>query len=269
MRTSKLALMTLVGMLGLPAGAAADTVFYTGVHPVSPKYVKGMCFIRGPHVHSYVPHKKILYVKVRRHWAFVGDPVEFEPKQPKHAYYGHHPVFWLTVPGVHVPYCYIVGPHYHWHAPPGHLKFKKKGKAYWYVGTHPRWYKPKHWRARALARHYVVITVPRPVVTVAPPSGFIGVRLGPGGIRAHFGIQMPGVRVGVPGAHITPLGVFVPGGKMKRGRKHGHYKFKGKGSGFKFKAKGPGFGFKVKGKRHRPRGRWGGYRKRKGKGKWK
>jgi hypothetical protein len=208
-----------LGLLALSAAEArADVIEFRGAHPIDPVLAKGMCFIEGPHVHSYQPHKAALYVQAPGGWAFVGDPVEFEPDAPKFGYYGHHPLFWLQG-GEH--YCYITGPHYHWHAPPATLAFKLKGGVHWYVGKHPAWYKARvH---KHLDQHYAAIHVVHPVVTVAPPVGFVGVVIG-----------APGVVIGGPGVHVGWPG-FVVGGhphgkvKVKHGHGWGHYKGRGKG----------------------------------------
>ncbi|MFH2010955.1 MAG: hypothetical protein ABI333_30425 [bacterium] len=185
----------LVLAAALPAGdARARGSRFTGPHPVSPKLLKGMCYIQGPHVHSYQPHQPILYVRVGGNHAFVGDPVEFEAEAPRYAYYGHHPAFWLGPAGHGKHYCYITGPHHHWHAPPpGHVKFELKGGVRWYVGGHPTWYRPKHWRVQAFGRHYGRVHFHRPVVHVKPPRGFVGVVVGAPGLHGSVKIKGPGV----------------------------------------------------------------------------
>ena len=154
----------VASLLIMSSGPAAEArrVWYKGPHPIDKKLLKGMCYIPGPHVHSYAPVKPLLFVKAGRHQVFVGDPVEYEIEAPKHAYYGHHPLFWLGPghPGKH--YCYITGPHHHWYKPPKHVKFKRKGNVYWYVGAHPGWYRKTHPRATMLRAHYHGIGVPLP-----------------------------------------------------------------------------------------------------------
>lgn len=213
----------MVGMVTLlvGGGAWADVVVeFNGSHPIDPKLTKGMCFIEGPHVHSYKPHKAELYVQAPGGWAFLGDPVEFDAESPKHGYYGHHPLFWIEG-GDH--YCFISGPHYHWHAPAATLAFKQKGGVYWYVGKHPGWYKTRvH---KHLDRHYAAVHVVHPIVAVTPPVGFVGVVVG-----------VPGVHVTGPAIHVGFPGVVVggphPHGKVKvkhGGHGWGHYKGRGKG----------------------------------------
>jgi hypothetical protein len=221
--------------------AQARRHHFHGPHPVSPGLVKGMCYIQGPHVHAYVPHKPVLYVKRGRHHVFVGDPVEFEAEAPRHAYYGHHPVFWAEAEGPEGHYCYITGPHFHWYAPPAAIKvkFKRKGGVYWWVGGHPKHYRPRHWRARAINVHYKPMKIHRPVVVVSPPVGFVGVVVSTPAVEVHG----PGVKV------FAPFGVRIG---PPYGKAHGHYKHK-RGRGH-FKVKGHG---RFKGHRH---GRYKGHR---------
>lgn len=229
--TRKILATAVLGM-ALAAGAPraeARVVRYLGPHPIAPHLGKGLCHIEGPHLHAYEPHKTLLYVKQGDAHVFVGDPVEFEASTPRHAYYGHHPVFWAGRGGPKGPgpghYCYLAGPHFHWYAPPPALalQFRPHGGALWYVGEHPKWYKPKHWRAAALAHHYggVSLHVPWPVITVEPPSGWVGVAVSPGHLKVKglFG----------------PFGIFHPG----KGHGHGHFKVEGHGHGH-FKVKGHG-----------------------------
>ncbi len=239
-------------VLGWTATAWADTVMihFHGAHPVDPKIIQAMCRIEGPHLHAYAPHKPFLYNRVGASWWFVGDPSEFEVDGPKHAYYGHHPVFWIDGPADH--YCYITGPHHHWHAPRPSLEFKLKGGAYWYVGAHPGWYKKRRARHRKIARYYATVEIARPVIRVTPPTGFVGVVVGPGGVRAGAVIHSPGVQVNIP---VPSVGIVVGGGG--RVVHHRHYR-----GGRKVKYKG-----KYKRKRRGPRGHapaWGHRGKRKG-----
>jgi len=219
-----------VVMLGLTAQAGAEAYHFTGPHPVAPTVVKGMCFIEGPHIHSYEPHKKVLYVQVGGAWSFVGDPVEFEPEGPKHSYYGHHPVFWVDTPDT-MPddirathYCYISGPHHHWYAPRAELSFTTKGGAYWFVGAPPRWYRARWRRHSPIDDYYGTAVVVRPVITVEPPDGFVGIYLGPGHHHergrghVHGGVFVtpPRVNVGISfGGGGGP--VYVGGHKFRAG----------------------------------------------------
>ena len=243
-------LVALAITLGWSVPASAEAVLYIHPHPVDPAVGKGMCHIEGPHVHAYAPHAAVLYTRVNQHYAFVGDPVEFDDKHEKYPYYGHHPLFWLEngdgAFGAQ-EYCFITGPHYHWYQPPAEIKFTLKGGAYWYLGDHPSWYASR-WprRHRRMTRYYARVTVPHPTVTIEPPSGFIGLYIGPTGPRpygvvaAGVGFRGPGVSVGGGvGLNIRLPGVGVlfggGGGRVRRHRDHGY---------------GPGWG-------HR-----GGYRKK-------
>ncbi|MFZ5786098.1 MAG: hypothetical protein ACOY3Y_06620 [Acidobacteriota bacterium] len=219
-------------LLGLTAGEArADLVGYLGPHPVDPGLTKGMCQIDGPHLHAYAPHKPVLYVEAGGQWAFIGDPVEFEAAAPKHAYYGHHPTFWVETPDGLEPaargrhYCYISGPHHHWYPPPATLSFKLKGGAYWYVGPVPAWYQRK-WRRRSpLDDHYHAVVLVRPQVVVdVPPPGYVGIYFGGGGGAVvgggavHVGGPRVEVRVPVPG-----IGISIGGGGYGGGGYGGGY----------------------------------------------
>ncbi|HEY3355863.1 MAG TPA: hypothetical protein VGQ83_21600 [Polyangia bacterium] len=208
-------------VLALAGPAAADTVVieYLGPHPIDPQLAKGMCFIDGPHVHAYRPHKEVLYVNVGGQHAFVGDPTEFEPAAPKFAYYGHHPVFWLDAPD---HYCFITGPHYHWQAPPAALQFQLKGGAYWFVGAHPGWYKAR--AHKRLDTHYAHVHLVHPVIAVAPPVGFIGVVVGAPSV--HVGVGFPGFGV------VMEPGYYEGRGKYKHHGPRGNaWGYRGHGGG--------------------------------------
>jgi hypothetical protein len=247
------AAVVALALLVTPAVAQARAVLFSGPHPVAPRLSKAMCYIEGPHVHSYLPHKLTLYVKVKARYVFVGDPVEFEEKAPRYSYYGHHPAFWVKGGGKH--YCYITGPHHHWYRPPVSLRarFKMKGGVRWYVGGHPKWYRPKHWRARALDRHYGRVKFARPVVRVGPPFGFVGVVIRPPKVRGHIEVRGPGVGVEVKVK--LPFGIKV-GKHRGRGHGRGHGSWRGKGH------------YKHRWKHKRGKGRKGGMWKGRRKHKW-
>ena len=231
---------------------AAKTVHFHGSHPVAPKVAKGMCHIEGPHIHNYGPHKRVLYIKVEGGWSFVGDPTAYvvdKEAHPRHAYYGHHPLFWHEADiGRH--YCYISGPHYHWYEPPDELAFEVKGHAYWWVGKHPRWYRRR--RHKRLDRYYrTEVHLVRPRVTVRPPSGFVGVYFGPGGVRTAAGVAAPGVHIDLP---VPTVDIHVGSGarhhrthvvhhrkrKRPRGWAWGHHgKAPGKKHKVKYTVRGP------------------------------
>lgn len=260
--------------LGLPAAlclmftmigtAWGDVIHYHGSHPL-PQGHQGLCVIEGPHVHQYQPHKPILYVKSGVNWVFVGDPVEFEPETNKHTYYGHHPVFWDHAHGAPIEvehYCYITGPHHHLYAPPPKIEFKLKGGAYWYVGAHPGWYKKRRRKHRYIDHHYATVSLHRPVISVEPPAGFLGVVVGPHG-HVHGGVHVASPRVQVnlpiPSLHVTIGG----GGGVRHSHRHsvvghGSRKYKDKHRRRHIRGGGP--------PGHAPA--WG-HRKHKGKGKGK
>ncbi len=218
-----LGLPIVLGLTFTMIGTAwGDVIHYNGPHPLPPSSHQGMCVIEGPHLHQYQPHKPLLYVKAEANWVFVGDPVEFEPKATKYTYYGHHPVFWDHAPGAPMEvehYCYITGPHHHLYAPPPEINFKLKGGAYWYIGAHPAWYKKRRRRHRHIDRHYTTVHLHRPVITVEPPSGFLGVYVGPhgGAVRGHVrgGVRVtpPRVRVNIP---VPSVNVVIGGGSRVR-----------------------------------------------------
>ncbi len=211
-----------VSALLLVAGPAraGSIVEYQGPHPIDPELSRGLCQLEGPHFHSYEPHLEKLYVQVGPYWAFVGDPVEFEPKAPKHGYYGHHPIFWVEAEEEE-PYCFITGPHYHSYAPPPQLAFKLKGGVYWYVGKHPESYEDDV--NDDLDEHYTEVKVAHPVVAVAPPVGFIGVVVAAPAIHVvppSIQITAPAIRVRTPGV------VVVDGHGWGHGWGHGKGKWK-------------------------------------------
>ncbi len=212
-------------LLGAGTPAHAQVIHYQGPHPLPPRLGKGMCWIEGPHVHRYAPHQALLYVRVGPAYVFVGDPVEFEDDTPRYAYYGNHPVFWFR-PGhgrVGHHYCYIHGPHFHWYAPPARVeaKYKRKGGVLWYVGPHPKWYRKHNWRARAWDHHYRRHKFHHPVVSVAPPSGWVGVVVSAPGVKVKVGIGgyiKAGLKIGGGRGH------WHPGmGHWRHGMKRGHY----------------------------------------------
>lgn len=201
-------------VFGLGGRARADSIIeYQGPHPIDPRLSQGMCYLEGPHFHSYGPHNEILYAHVGKYWAFIGDPVEYEPRAPKYGYYGHHPMFWLEEPE---PYCFITGPHYHLYAPPPELAFKLKGGVYWYVGSQPDSYEDEV--NKDLDEYYATVKVAHPVVTVSPPQGFIGVVLTVPAVR----IAPPVIRVRTPGVIMIQGHGWGHGWGHGRGHDRGH-----------------------------------------------
>ncbi len=215
----KVIILTGVLYFSLMGRAHAEVIHYVGPHPVVSSHIRGMCFIEGPHLHDYRPHKAILYVQQGDEWSFVGDPTEFEKESPRYVYYGHHPVFWTepyaSGPRVKVsPVCYISGPHYHWYQPGPNMQFALKGDAYFYMGPWLPGYR-RHWRRHSpIDDYYASVEIVRPVITVTPPAGFIGVYAGPyrHGVHSHVEgrlyVPAPRVEVNVP---VPSLEIMVGG----------------------------------------------------------
>ena len=185
-------------------------VRYVGPHPIPKSEGGGMCYIEGPHVHIYAANKLEYRVHDGDEY-FVGDPVAYGWDGPRYAYKGPHPIHVDAVVGgpADVEYCYITGPHYHYYAPADGDDFKLVGGAYFYVGTPP----PAFVEARptyiGINDYYTPIRYDRPVVTVAPPEGWIGVRaeyMGPAVVVAPARAE-----VVAPGVHVEGgIGIAVP-----------------------------------------------------------
>jgi len=249
-----LALLLVTAFAAGPAAAKKKTFRYAGPHPLHPKTGKGMCFIPGPHAHSYKPHdKKVLYVEREERVVFVGDPTPFDDDAPRHVYYGHHPVHWKghVVVGPQRPFCYISGPHHHWHPPAPSPHFTAVGKTVFYVGPKPAKYEVRVKKHRHVDRYYTKrAVIRRPVVVVEPPRGYFGVYVRgswghppapPGGVDVDINIGVPAP----PGVIIKTKGKKWKGKKWK-GKKWKGKKWKGKKwKGKKWKGK------KWKGKRHK------------------
>ena len=209
-------------------------VRYAGVHPVAKGEGGSMCHIEAPHVHIYQPNKLEYRVHADNH-VFVGDPVAYGWDGPKHAYKGHHPVQVDVVGGVgdpHTHYCYLDGPHYHSWEPPESPEFKVVGGAYFYVGAPPAAYLEARPAYVGINATYRPLAYTRPVVEVAPPSGWIGARvdvMGPGVVVAPRGhVVAPGVRIGaevqVPMPSVA-IDVHIGGpAVIVRERYHGKFK---------------------------------------------
>lgn len=243
MKTIQCVVLAAVTM-GLTAAsegqARADQVHYVGMHPI---HTGGFCHIEAAHVHVYAPKPKakVMYRQVAGAHYFVGDPVAFNYEGPRYSYYGHHPVdVELSIgndPGDHTEYCYLNGPHYHHYWPTAHADFELKGDAYWYVGDLPQVYvrgKKRYSRINVL---YKPIAYSRPVITVEPPSGYVGVVVPAphvdvhagggavvgGGVGVGVGVSA-GVEVHVP-QPVLEVEVGVPGLIIETDHHH-HYKHK-------------------------------------------
>lgn len=237
------------------AGKHGKQVRYVGIHPIPKSAGGGICYIEGPHVHIFAANK-LEYRDHRGANYFVGDPVAYGYDGPKHVYKGHHPIHVDAVVGDDeddTEWCYLDGPHYHAFAAPDGPEFDVKGDVAFYVAEPPPVYLEARPALVKINAVYTPLIYERPVVTVEPPSAWIGVRAGfaapavvvderpaavvvPGRVRAGVGVRA-GVEVVVPPPPRLEVNVGV-------------------GIGF-------GGGVRVKGDNGRHRG-W-----HKGKGKWK
>jgi hypothetical protein len=163
-----------------PASHAAPRaqVRYVGIHPIPKSEGGGICYIEGPHVHSY----KADPLQYRLHDTanyFIGDPVAYGYDGPKYAYKGPHPIEVDAVLGDDDPdveYCYLEGPHYHYFAPPPGPDFKHVGDAYYYVGTPSHAFVAARPRMVKINALYQPLVYERPHITIEAPIGWIGAR---------------------------------------------------------------------------------------------
>jgi hypothetical protein len=198
----------LAGVLGIATSASAEQIRYVGIHPVAESAGGGFCHIEAAHVHVYRPMKaNLLYRQLDDQFLFVGDPVPFVGYDgPKVTYYGHHPVpveLLIDVGAGGEPieeYCYLHGPHYHAYGPPPAMEFELKGSAYWYVGGFGPTYTVRKKTLVRINGYYEPLEYPRPVVTVEPPSAWVGVHGQVGG----------GVGVGVAGGIEGGVAIEIP-----------------------------------------------------------
>jgi hypothetical protein len=224
-------ILLVLTCLALGSPAVADVKYgrqvrYAGIHPIPKNEGGGICYIEGPHVHIYAPNK-LEYRTRGPDNVFVGDPVAYGWDGPKYAYKGPHPIQVDAVVGgdPEVEYCYINGPHYHYFAPPEGPDFKMVGDAYFYVGSPPQAFVDARPTYVGINTMYQPIVYTRPVVEVAPPEGWIGVRaefVGPPAVVVHerAGVVAPGVvveggvgvAVPVPSVHVgVGIGVNIGG----------------------------------------------------------
>jgi hypothetical protein len=184
------------------ANANSKQVRYIGIHPLAKSHGGGMCYIEGPHVHTFAADK-IQYRDHRGANHFVGDPVAYGYDGPKHSYKGHHPIQVHAVVGSPEPdieYCYLDGAHFHYFQPPEGPEFKVVGGAYFYVAEPPRAYieaRPTYVGINAV---YTPLVYERPVVTVEAPVGWIGARVDIGGPAVI--VAPPAAVVHTPGVHV-------------------------------------------------------------------
>jgi len=202
MRTQLLIIAIALGAGVVAQAEARHQIRYIGIHPIPRSEGGGFCYIEGPHVHIFGADK-LQYRDYRGQKFFVGDPVAYGYVGPKKAYKGHHPIHVEAVVGMPEPdveFCYIDGPHFHAFAVPEGPEFKVVGDTYFYVGTPPQVYvdaRPAYIGINAI---YTPLVYTRPVVTVAPPIGWIGAGVVVGG---------PGVIVAGPRAHVVAPGIGV------------------------------------------------------------
>lgn len=227
-------LQPLLLALTIASATTGDTtiVDYYGPHPLPGSIDHAMCWIEGPHVHAYEPEDPLLFVHDDDSWTFVGDPSEYEQASPSTIYYGHHPVTWTAdYAGEPTHYCYISGPHHHWHAPPESAAWVEKGGAWWYVGARPVWYEERRVKAKRIDDHYAhEHVIVRPVVVVAPPVGWVGVTFGARGVSASIGFGRVEVVRPAP-VYVQPVVIIEEHDHHHHrppGHAYGHYKHKEK-----------------------------------------
>jgi hypothetical protein len=187
-------IVVLVIVLGATAPLHAEShkaqVRYVGIHPIPKSEGGGICYIQGPHVHTYAADKLQYRVHDGANF-FVGDPVAYGYEGPRYAYKGNHPIRVGAVldddDDPEVEYCYLEGPHYHAFAPVEGPQWKLVGGAYFYVGAPSQPYlaaRPTMLRINAV---YQPLVYARPTITVEAPVGWIGA-------RAELAIRAPVVR---------------------------------------------------------------------------
>lgn len=240
--------VALTAAASVAAGKARQTR-YVGTHPIPAGEGGGFCEIEGPHVHVFAPTKLEYRVHGKDNF-FVGDPVAYGYAGPRVAYKGHHPIHVHAVVGdsdSDVEFCYIDGPHFHAFAPPPEVKaeFQLTGDTYFFVGEPPPVYVEQRPALIKINAIYQPLRYERPVVTVEPPSAWIGVRFGaPAGVvdvrgpAAEVVVEPPRVRAGIEVVVPTPsleVNIGVGGGVIidghhhhDNGRHRGHYKGKKK-----------------------------------------
>jgi hypothetical protein len=263
-RHALIATLTTAAVIALGVGlAGADKdrgkrrqTRYIGTHPIAKGHGGGLCYIEAPHVHVYeAPSAKLQFRQHDDAYIFAGDPVAYGWDGPRHTYVGHHPLYFDAVIGVDEPddeFCFLDGPHFHAFAPPATVSadFRVDADAYFFIGTPPPTYVEVRPVMAEVNAVYQPIEYQRPVVTVTPPSAWIGVRFpvvvveGRGRARGHgrgevhghgavgVDVVLPSVRVDValPSVEIgVGAGVFIGGssggghkhkGKRGKGRKH-------------------------------------------------
>lgn len=244
MRTSSFVFAALAALLVVSASSTAEArrkqVRYAGIHSVPKGHGGGLCHIELPHVHVYAPDVSVQYREHRGQQVFVGDPVAYGWDGDRHTYYGHHPVHVNVLVGtdeLDEEYCYLDGPHYHAFSPPPAVvtDFRVEGGAYFYIGTPPPVYVEARPAMVKINAVYQPLVYERPVVTVTPPQGWIGVRFAAREVRpapvrggAVVEVHAPVVEIRPPSVEIgigIGIGVGVVGGAVVE-RPHRHKKHK-------------------------------------------
>ncbi|NMO20876.1 hypothetical protein HPC49_36665 [Pyxidicoccus fallax] len=237
---SRMNRMGLVGaVLLLAAGTAeAKQWKYAGMHPRGGQPSDGLCHIEATHVHTAAPiQADVLYRTHDGAYVFIGDPTPFGYEGTRHAYYGHHPVVLNVLINIEVDvdvveYCYHDGPHYHAYEPPPRHDFEEQEDVHYYTGEYPEEYKRESPQLVRVNTVYRTWNVPRPVVTVAPPSHYRGPIF-----QVNVNVSAPKVEVNVGAVPARHDVIIVhehddddcdhPGHKHKhKHKKHKHKKFK-------------------------------------------
>jgi hypothetical protein len=239
-----------IAVLTASAAAGKRQARFVGTHPIPAAEGGGYCEIEGPHVHVFAPTKLEYRVHGKDNF-FVGDPVAYGYAGPRHAYKGHHPIHVHAVVGDtedDVEFCYIDGPHFHAFMPPPEVKaeFQVVGDAYFFVGEPPPIYIEQRPAMVKINAVYQPLRYERPVITVEPPTAWIGVRFGavPAAVvdvhAPGVVVETPRVRAGVEVVVPSPsleVNIGIGGGviiddhhhhRHDNGRHRGHYKGKGK-----------------------------------------
>jgi len=200
MRTTPLIALVFAVLTASAAAGKGRQARYVGTHPIPASEGGGYCEIEGPHVHVFAPTK----LEYRAHGKdnfFVGDPVAYGYAGPRVAYKGHHPIQVHAVVGDDdddVEFCYIDGPHFHAFAPAPDVKadFQFVGDTYFFIGEPPPIYVEQRPAMVKINAIYQPLRYERPVITVEPPSAWIGMRFGAPG--AVVEVDAPGVVVETP-----------------------------------------------------------------------
>ncbi len=228
-----LAILALALLAASAGTAAAKQVRYIGAHPIDAH--GHYCHIGVAHVHVFAPARNDVRYRVHGGaYLFVGDPVAHGYDGPHTTYVGPHPIdvdvaVVGLAPDSDVEYCYLEGPHYHAWAPEGDASFVVSADAQWYVGTLPPRYREDRRRYVGINAFYAPIVYARPVVTVSPPVGWVGVGVGVDAhvvapaveVEASAPVVRAGLEVHVPVPTIE-VGFGIGGGVVVEEHRHVH-----------------------------------------------